>query len=247
MGNDKENKVKRFFKNNMFFSVKEESEETPEQSKPQHAQKKTEPFHFNTSSTVPDSNFPMPPPVQVETEVEQQYLDHFMKFLEDNNFQGLDYLEFANTLHKMYQKSGSLSESDLYQFAYVSFETQGIQPENLVQTAQKYIDLITAHKKEFEKFQATEGSKILQDKTDENDKIMKTNTQSEQKIAELQLQLSQLQNSILENKKKIMENNRVIDSETNKVQAKQTKFENAFKVVVSKIAGDIEKIKLYIK
>ncbi len=247
MGNDKESKVNRFFKNNMFFSVKEESEETPKQSQPVKTQQKAEPFHFNAPGTVPDSNFPMPPPVQVETEVEQQYLDHFMKFLEDNNFQGLDYLEFANTLHKMYQKSGNLSESDLYQFAYVSFETQGIKPENIVQTAQKYIDLVTAHKKEFEKFQATEGSKIIQDKAGENEKLTNTNTQSEQKIAELQRQLSQLQNSILENKKKIMENNMVIDAETKKVQAKQTKFENAFKVVVSKIAGDIEKIKLYLK
>jgi hypothetical protein len=247
MGNDKESKVKRFLKNNMFFSVKEESEETPDQSEPRQAQQKKEPFHFNKQGTVPDSDFPMPPPAEVETEVEQQYLDHFMKFLEENNFQGLDYLEFANTLHKMYQKSGNLSESDLYQFAYVSFETQGIKPQTLVQTAQKYIDLVTAHKKEFEKFQATEGSKILQDKADENDKIMKTNTQSEQKIAELQQQLSQLQNSILQSKKKMMENNMIIDDETKKIQAKQTKFENAFKVVVGKIAGDIEKIKSYIK
>ena len=247
MGKDNENSVKRFFKNNLFFSVKEESEETFKQSQPLQARQKAEPLDFNTSKTVPDSKFPMPPPVLVETEVEQQYLDHFMKFLEDNNFQGLDYLEFANTLHKMYQKSGNLSESELYQFAYVSFETQGIKPEDLVKTAQKYIDLVAAHKKEFENFQATEGSKILQDKTVENDKLMKTNTQAEQQISELQQQLSQLQNSIVGNNKKIMENNMVIDTETKKVQAKQTKFENAFKVVVSKIAGDIEKIKSYIK
>jgi len=242
-------KVRSFFKNNPFFSV-DENAETTSQAPQAQPQAQPQVNIYKPTAKIPESTFPVPPPVQVDVsgEVEQQYLDHFMKFLEEKNFPGLDYLEFANTLHKMYEKSGaSLAEPNLYQLAFVTFEAQGITADVLVQTAQKYIDLVTAHKKEFEKYQSNDGAKVIQDKTAENDRLTKANASAEQQIAALQQQIQQIQQSTVANSGTIAQNNVLIESETQKLQTKQIKFESAFKVVIAKISGDVEKIKSYLK
>lgn len=243
------NPTKKFFKNNLFFSV---TEETPI----------TEPVSTVTAPTTaaaifPNNNnfggtsFPVPPPVTAVSEagqVEQQYLDHFMQFLESKNFEGLDYLEFANTLHKMYEKSGSnLSEASLYELAFVTFETQGISSAVLLKTAQQYIDLITTHKEEFDKFLSTEGSSLIQSKTEEITRLQKNNADTVLQLAQLQQQIANVQNAVNKNNQTIEANKILIQTETQKNQEKQRKFESAFKLVIQKIAGDVQKIQTYLK
>jgi hypothetical protein len=179
--------------------------------------------------------------------VEQQYLDHFMQFLEKNNIVGLDYWEFATTLHKVYEKNGAaLSEEALYDMAYMLFESQGVTSDMLVQTAEKYLEMVNTHKKEFDSFLANEGSKSVQNKTAENAKLEQANANATAQMATLQKQIAALQTSITTNTVTIKANLTFITAEQEKNKAKKAKFEAAFEVVVNKIKGDIQKIKSYL-
>lgn len=237
---EQEKPIRSFFKNNPFFSVdkKEDEKVIPSQT-------------VVSSAPVPQSNFPMPPPVQApdaSSDIEQEYLDHFMKFMESKNFAGLDYFEFANTLHKMFEKSGAtIPEASLYELAFVSFESQGISKDILANTAKQYVDLITTHKLEFDKFLVTDGSKLLQEKKSENALLEKTNSDSSLQIAQLQQQIANIQATVANNTQTIQANMQLIQGEEQKNNAKKHKFETAFNVVISKINGDIQKINAYLK
>jgi hypothetical protein len=241
----KDSSARGFFKNNPFFSVKEPEE--PE-SQPTAAPQGYVP---NYGGTPPTSSFPMPPPIQmpeVGAEVEQQYLDHFMQFLESKNFAGLDYLEFANTLHKMYEKTGAaLTEQALYEMAFVSFEAQGVTKEKLVETAKQYTSLITEHKTEFDKYLANEGAKLIQDKTAENARLNKQISDAGMQIAQLEQQIINIKNSTAVASQTVQANTALIQGEAQKNQNKQRKFESAYKTVIAKITGDIEKINSFLK
>ena len=237
-----------FFKNNPFFSV-EEKEEAPVAAAPPVTPATTN-FAQTFNAAVPFFNSAaVPAPViENESELDQEYIDHFMQFMEAKNFPGLDYLEFATTLHKMAQKSGtSFPEGSLYELAFVSFEAQGVNAATLVKTAQDYIGMITAHKNEFDKFLTTDGSKDLQNKIAENTRLEKANTDASLQIAQLQQQILNIQNSVAQNTQTIQANLQFISAETAKNNNKKRRFDNAFNVVINKITSDMQKIQSYIK
>lgn len=256
MATEAKKSAKSFFKNNPFFSVKEEEEtvETPVATPQQpftgtYANPTVAPQPFVGNAAIPQSSFPMPPPVvNVGSEVEEQYLNHFMDFLEKNNIPGLDYLEFANLLHKQFEKFGNtLSESQLYEMAFMSFETQGITKQRLIETANTYLKLIADHKKEFDQYLANDGAKTVQDKTNENARLIKANSDAAIQIENLQKQIMQIQGAVNTNSQTINANTAIIQGEQQKLQAKQVKFEAAYRLVVEKLTGDAQKIQTLLK
>jgi len=178
---------------------------------------------------------------------DQAYLDHLYKFMEDQNIPGPDYFEFANTLHEMSRMAGAIPEQSLFQLAFVSLKTQGITPEILIQTAQKYVVLFEKHKQEFENVLSQEIQKSVNVKTQECQSLEQANKQAEVKMAELQQQIQSLQQQMIINAKKVAENNDFIQSEGQKLNIKKSKFEKAYSIVVDKVNGDIQKIQNYIK
>jgi len=193
-------------------------------------------------------NIPITPIVNIDTETpDQVYLDHLYKFMEDQNIPGPDYFEFANTLHEMSRMAGTIPEQSLFQLAYVSLKTQGITPEVLVQTAQKYVSMFEKHKQEFENVLSQEIQKSVSVKTQECQSLEQANKQAEVKMAELQQQIQSLQQQMIVNAQKIADNNAFIQNEGQKLSIKKTKFEKAYSIVVDKVNGDIQKIQNYIK
>jgi hypothetical protein len=231
--------LKQFLENN-FLSKNEQDTVVPA---PQATKASGQP----TNVVFPQSEFPAPPPVNITAEVEQQYLDHFMGFLEKNNIPGQDYFEFANTLHKLYEKQPSLPEATLYDMAFTMFESQGVTSAILADTAKKYLELITAHKKEFDAYLSNEGSKVVQDKTAENAKLEKLNMDITNQIKALEQQIVTLKGSLSANTSAYESNKAIIQGENDKNIIKKQKFEAAFNVVIEKIKGDIQKIQSYLK
>lgn len=186
-------------------------------------------------------------PVMTDDTPDQAYLDHLYKFMEDQNIPGPDYFEYANTLHEMGQMAGGIPEANLYQLAYVGLKAQGVTPTQLVQTAGKYISMFEKHKLEFENYLSQEGSAQVTAKTNEIQSLEQQNAGAESKINELTQQIQQLQQSMIQNAKRIAENNEFINSESQKLTVKKTKFERAYQIVVDKVNGDINKIQSYVK
>jgi hypothetical protein len=191
---------------------------------------------------------PVTPPLVVDTETpDQAYLDHLYRFMEDQNIPGPDYFEYANTLHEMSQMAGAIPEQNLYQLAYVGLKAQGVTPTALVQTATKYIELFGKHKKEFENYLTQEGSAQVTAKMQENQAIEQRNTAAEVKINELTQQIQALQQQMVSDTQRVIENNTFVQNENQKITIKKIKFEKAYKIVVDKVSGDIQKIQNYIK
>ena len=191
----------------------------------------TQPVMTQSSDTTPD----------------QAYLDHLYKFMEEQNIPGPDYFEFANTLHEMSQMAGGIPEANLYQLAYVGLKAQGVTPAQLTQTASKYIGLFDKHKQEFENVLSQEIQKSINSKTQEIQNLEQNNASAEAKINDITQQIQTLQQQMVANAQKIAENNIFIQTESQKVTIKKSKFENAYKIVVEKVNGDIQKIQNYVK
>lgn len=201
---------------------------------------------FNPSANVV---IPQSAPVMVADvdTPDQTYLDHLYKFMEDQNIPGPDYFEYANTLHEMSQMAGAIPEASLYQLAYVGLKAQGVTPTQLVQTATKYVDLFNKHKQEFENYLSQEGSAQVTAKSQEIKVLEDNNRAAEAKINEITQQIQALQQQMVVNAQKIAENNTYIQNEGQKLTVKKTKFEKAYKIVVDKVNGDIQKIQNYVK
>lgn len=210
-----------------------------------------EPVQETTNNTQFQAKFnptQAPAPVmKVDTDTpDQAYLDHLYKYMEDQNIPGPDYFEYANTLHEMSQM-GAIPEESLYKLAYVGLKSQNVTPDQLVQTAGKYIELFAKHKKEFDQYLSNEGSAQLTSKTQEIDVLQNANSGAEAKIAELTQQIQSLQQQMVTNTQKISENKNFIANENQAINAKKAKFEKAYQIVVDKVNGDIQKIKTYVK
>lgn len=117
----------------------------------------------------------------------------FVKFFEDElakqNLPGPDYFEFRQMLLKMQQRmstKGIATPEVVLQAALASFETQGIAPAKLVETAQHYKDAIGQKKDEFIKGAEAEKNNQLQKRQG----VLQAHSDA---IAKLQQQLQQLE------------------------------------------------------
>lgn len=191
---------------------------------------------------------PVAPVMVADNETpDQAYLDHLYKYMEEQNIPGPDYFEYANTLHEMGQMANGLPEANLYQLAYVGLKAQGVTSQQLIQTANKYIALFEKHKVEFENYLSQEGSADVNTKTQEIQTLQQGNIDAEKKINELTQQIQSLQQQMVLNTQKIAENTTYIQNESQKLVSKKTKFEKAYRIVVDKVSGDIQKIQNFVK
>jgi peptidoglycan hydrolase-like protein with peptidoglycan-binding domain len=186
-------------------------------------------------------------PIATSPELDQQYLDHLYQFMAKQNITGPDYFEFADTLNEVYKELGNVAEASLFKTAYLGYKSQGITPDILITTAQKYIDLFNQHKKEFEAVLSQEAQKTVGLKQQENITLQSAVDGSQGEIAKLEQQIQKLKDDAIANSNKINENNQIIMEENTRLTTKKTKFDAAFKVVIDKINGDIAKIQNYIK
>jgi len=117
----------------------------------------------------------------------------FVKFFEDEltkaNFPGPDYFEFRQQLLKTQQKmaaKGMAAPDVILQAVLMNFDTQGIPTSKLVETAQRYKDVVKQKKEEFLKGAEAEKNNQLQ----KRQTVLQTHDDN---IKKLQAQLQQLE------------------------------------------------------
>lgn len=117
----------------------------------------------------------------------------FVKFFEDElskaNLPGPDYFEFRQQLLKTQQKmaaKGMAAPDVILQAVLMNFDTQGIPPSKLVETAQRYKDVVRQKKDDFIKGAEAEKTNQLQ----KRQTVLQTHDDN---IKKLQAQLQQLE------------------------------------------------------
>lgn len=196
----------------------------PEKPKPDEVKQQSAPQTINFGNNG-DQNFIAPPSSGTDY---GKLLDEALVAATKS---GPDYIAFSKALAK--KQGQPLTEQQKYQYAYDAFESMGVSPSKLVQSAQGYIkDVFEREKGEF-------MASIEQAKKAEIFDKQQVVRQSEERIAELNKQLQQ-------EAEKVQTLNKEIADSINQLQAEEASFNFHYNQKVAVVEEHITKIKTYL-
>lgn len=155
---------------------------------------------------------------------------YFLDIMEKANLPGPDYFEFAKALEGL--KNAGLPEEQKLLAVFAGFQAQGVAPQQLVDAANKYIDILNSKKTgEFDASVVTAQNVIL-GKEQRIDALVKENAEI---AAKLQKNNEEVQ---------FLTQERV--NLLGKLESKKTTFNMSFQNFIQKIQKDIESIQKYL-
>lgn len=219
------------FKNlkNLFIVEEEDSGSKNSKNQPKKtADKNVKEADKNTEPTPP----PTPPtePQNAEGKVNQKFLDILFGALEKNNLDGLDYLEFKQSLQAL--SSMPMDEATRYKSAFAMAQSMGASPEHLVNTARHYLDILSKEEKKFG--QALEH----QTKSKVGQQQMEIKSMEEEVTAKAN-QIKKLTQEIEATQKKIKTKSNAISNALNKINQTKSDFEASYTMLKGQIESDI--------
>ncbi len=167
----------------------------------------------------------------------KKFRDILFKAIEQNNLDGFDYLEFRNSLLSL--EKMQMDEATRFQSAAAMAETLGVTPEQILQSADHYLNVLKAEEHKFQDALKGQRKKQIGSKEEEMKKI-------EQQVKEKSVRIQQLQKEIQADQKKAEALSTQIHNATVKVRQTSADFEASFASVANRIAEDVEKIKKYL-
>ncbi len=183
-----------------------------------------------TSDTVPQNM------TAEKGQIKEQFVEHLLKAIETNNMDGIDYLEFKNTLQSF--KKMPMDESLRFQSALTAVKTMGASESKIFESAEFYLGILAKEEASFKKAvergkkQKVEGElqRIENLKTARADKL--------KKIEELKAEIEKITKEINGSSEKVMADQVKIDS-------KRNHFYASYEFVVNQIKNDIAQLKQY--
>lgn len=166
-----------------------------------------------------------------------KFRDILFNAIEQNNLDGFDYLEFRNSLLSL--EKMQMDEKTRFQSAAAMAETLGVTPEQILKSADHYLNVL---KSEEEKFQQALSNQRMKQIGSKEEEMKKLDEIVKQKSAKIQ----QLQKEIEADQKKAGQISAQIEKATVKVRQTSADFEASFASVANRISEDIEKIKNYL-
>ena len=167
-----------------------------------------------------------------------KFTDILLKAMEANNLDGFDYLEYKQSLHKLAKMP--MDEPTRYQSAYAAASTMGATPQQLMETAGFYIDILKKEESKFAQALANQKSRQIGDK----EQLIK---QHDNLIKEKSQQIEQLKKEIADHQAKSEQMKKSISSATVKVETTKNNFVASYNLVISQIQTDIANMKKYLK
>ena len=213
-----------FFKNlRSLFVVEEESPK-----KPSSGQVK------NIEDPVPERGDEI---LVGDGKVSSKFVDILLQAMSNNNLEGIDYLEYRNSLDSL--REMEMDELTRFQSAFAMARTMGATPEVLINSTKHYKDVLGNERRKFQ--EALEKHRQLQ--------IQKR----EKKIEELKREVEELTQQIDELNARIDKHEKTInlirdqkaEAETRMVDTKKN-FEASYQFVLERINDDLEKMKKYL-
>lgn len=169
-------------------------------------------------------------PVQVDPTSSDEFDQYLAKIMDDANLPGPDYYEFSKALDTL--KSSPLTNEQKYVTIFAGFGVQGITPQSLIDTANKYLVILA--QKRVSEFDASVHSAEL---------AIKNREDSIKTFGEENVSLSQ---KIADNAKRITELTEEGNKMRTKVEIKKTTFTMSYNNLILRIKADIENIKTYL-
>ena len=181
---------------------------------------------------------PVSKPNPGSTSPSQKFIAVLLEAMEKNNLDGIDYLEYKQSLESL--EKMTMDEATRYKSAFAMAQTMGADPAKLMESAEHYISILEQEKNKF-----TDASKNqMSQKVAARDEEIRT---LKGQIKEMADQILQLNEAIEANKKAVEKLEKQKNAAEAKVQQTSARFEASFDAVMSQIKTDIANMKKYLK
>jgi len=223
-----------------FFIV--EDEELIKQSNPSAVPKKNksseEPASEDLSNVAIPSSADVPVTEVSSGKVTPKFMEILLKAIEQNNLEGFDYLEYKQALKNLAKMP--MDEQTRYKSAYAAAQTMGSTPDQLVNAANYYIDILS---KEQEKFKLALGNQKSKQIVDKEQRVKNLHQQIQDKAKKIEL----LGKEIEASQQKMANLKQEISSASIKVESTKNDFVASYNSLVAQIRKDIENMQKYLK
>jgi len=164
-------------------------------------------------------------------------MNTLLKALDQNNLEGMDYLEFKNSLKSL--KSVDMDEKTRYQSAFAMGKGMGLTKSLLLKTAKFYIGILAKEESKFKEALASQIDRGIKGRAQQTKKIEEAIASKEQKIKKLQQEIEV-------HKKQLEKSKGDVRKVQLKVDGTKKDFYATYEAVVQMINADIKNIEQYI-
>jgi hypothetical protein len=200
------------------------------------------------TNPAPQTNVPQQsiPPVQQHQPqiqnngamIDPKFTEILVKALEENNLQGLDYFEFKQSLQAT--QTLAIDEATRFRSAYAMGQTMGLTLPKLLETADYYMKVLEREDQKFMDALKQQGEGKNRTMIDEVAAMEKAVADKTAMIAQLQAEITDLQQKSEAMKQSIGET-------AQRIEATKNSFEATYQHIRSQIVADKQKIEQYLK
>ena len=166
--------------------------------------------------------------------ITQKFIEVLFKAMESNNLDGFDYLEFKQSLQSLSKMP--MDEATRFRSAFAMAETMGATTQQLLSSANHYIDVLKSEETKFEKALANQREQQIGRKQVEIQEM----EEAIQKKAE---EIKRLTTEIEAHRKKVDALKGEMNAAAGKVESTKNDFIASYNKLVDQIHADVESIK----
>jgi hypothetical protein len=167
-------------------------------------------------------------------EVKEAFVEHLLKAIEANNIDGIDYLEFKNTLQSFAKMP--MDENLRFQSALTAVKTMGATEQKIFDSAQFYLDILAKEEASFSKAVERGKSQKIDGELQRIEQMKSQRQEKMQLIEKMKVEIEQISKEINGSSEKVM-----VDQV--KIDTKRNHFYASYEFVVNQIKNDINNLK----
>jgi hypothetical protein len=170
-------------------------------------------------------------------QVNEKFLNVLLDAMDKNNLQGFDYIEFKQFLKSLDKME--MDEATKFRSAFATGQTMGATKENLINSGNRYLEILKQEEERFEQAVKNQRSKSIDDRQSGIAMLEKSISEKEQQIAEL---ATEIENA----RKEIQQRREEVALAQAKVLQTQSDFQHTYKLLMGQVREDIQKINTYL-
>ncbi len=220
------------FKNLKSLFIIEDDQPVAKQEITQNTQQNVQNTQQNTQPVLPQQNN------NSSATADPKMMEILLQALAQNNLQGLDYLEFKQSIQAT--QNLQIDERTRFQSAFAMAQTMGLSFQKLTETSEYYLRVL---EREQQRFYET----LKQQGEGKNRTMIDEVAAMERSIADKTAQIAQLQKEINDMQQQSSSTKQQVAEFSQKMEATKNSFDASYNELCAQIRKDIEKINQYLK
>ncbi len=191
----------------------------------------------NKKTQTSQPSTPSSPEGAEKGEVKEQFVNHLLKAIESNNMEGIDYLEFKNTLQSF--KKMPMDEALRFQSALTAVKTMGASEQKIFDSANFYLSILAKEEASFKKAVERGKKQKVEGELKRIENLKQARQDKLKKIEEMKAEIENITKEINNSSEKVM-------ADQVKIDTKRNHFYASYEFVVNQIKGDILELKKHV-